>query len=50
MEPNGGPQLIQTKRGLGLALSREFAALLGFALTACFTGEKALTLSLKRSP
>jgi len=36
--------------GLGLALSREFAALLGFALTASFTGEKSLTLSLKRRP
>ncbi len=33
--------------GLGLALSREFAALLGFNLTARLSGEKMLTLSLE---
>ncbi|HTA28932.1 MAG TPA: ATP-binding protein [Candidatus Cybelea sp.] len=36
--------------GLGLPLSREFAAMLGFSLTASFNGEKTLVLTLKRLP
>ncbi len=36
--------------GLGLALSREFAGLLGFSLMASFRGEKNLALTLKPAP